>query len=108
VKRGLQPATADPQQAHRDDHGAEVLTQIQICRRLGISDETWRRWRKAGLTPPQLELPGHPRWRWADVESCMARRERPTRRAHFGRGVRLMRFVRHAAESAQRDTGRER
>jgi hypothetical protein len=45
----------------------EFLTQIQICRRMGICDETWRRWRQRGLTPAPAPLPGRPRWRVEDI-----------------------------------------
>lgn len=46
----------------------EYLTQIQICRKLGISDETWRRWRAARLTPEPARLPGRLRWHLEDIE----------------------------------------
>lgn len=62
-----------PPPAQPDDHVAsdppETITQLRICRRLGISDETWRRWRKAGLTPRPVAMPGRPRWLVSDIEA---------------------------------------
>lgn len=49
----------------------DVLTQKEVCKRLAISDETWRRWRKAGRTPEQVALPGRPRWRRADIDALV-------------------------------------
>lgn len=74
MKRHFQAATAPAEQPHSDRHSADLYTQIQICRRLGISDESWRRWRARGITPPKVELPGHPRWRVVDVEAFIAGR----------------------------------
>jgi hypothetical protein len=35
---------------------------------IGVSKETWRRWRRDGRTPPPLTLPGKAkRWLVADV-----------------------------------------
>lgn len=50
----------------------DLLTQLEVCQRIGISDETWRRWRKRGLTPaPVQNLPPHsrPKWRVADIDA---------------------------------------
>ena len=69
----LQPARIEPQQPREEAHvprtAPDLLTQGQVCRMLGISDETWRRWRAAGRTPQQVDLPGHPRWRRDDIEA---------------------------------------
>jgi hypothetical protein len=67
MNRPLQSATPETEPTQRDAHGPQVLTQSRVCRRLGISDETWRTWRKRGITPPRVELPGHPRWRLDDI-----------------------------------------
>jgi hypothetical protein len=63
----------------------KFLTQIEICRRLGISDETWRRWRKRGDVLPPADLPGHPRWPVAYIEKFeRGHRPAPGRRTFFG------------------------
>lgn len=80
--RALQSDAADPQVAAGDLKPAEFTTQAEICRRLGISDETWRTWRKRGLTPPQVPLPGRPRWRTADINAWLD--DRSGRRRYFG------------------------
>lgn len=43
---------------------APWLTQRDICLRFGISDETWRRWVRAGIAPAPLpDFPkNRPRW----------------------------------------------
>jgi predicted DNA-binding transcriptional regulator AlpA len=73
--RALQPAPTSSQESQRDSHGPVLLSQKQVCARLGISDDTWRRWRKRGVTPPQSDLPGHPRWRADDIEAFGQRRK---------------------------------
>lgn len=46
-----------------------LLTQTEICRRLGICDETWRKWRAAKRVPlPVPNIPGAKRWRLSDIE----------------------------------------
>lgn len=65
------------------------LTQTQICRRLGIAVQTWRNWRKRGETPLPVNLPGHPRWRVADIERFeQGRVVASGRRTFFGSAVR--------------------
>jgi hypothetical protein len=60
------------------------LTQTQICERFGISDETWRRWRKARQVPAPLpNIPGHPRWAVADIEDFERGRFGATGRHYF-------------------------
>ena len=47
-----------------------LLRQGEICRRLGISDDRWRRWPDSGRAPaPVPGLPKRrPRWRLEDFE----------------------------------------
>jgi predicted site-specific integrase-resolvase len=72
----------------------ELLTQIQICRRFGISDETWRRWRQKGLTPRPVDMPGRPRWRVSDIDKFeMGRVVESGRRSFFGTAARHRREV---------------
>lgn len=53
-----------------------VLRQFEICQRLGISDESWRRYVRSGRAPEPL--PGWPvncpRWSVEDVEAFERRR----------------------------------
>lgn len=93
MNRALEPRAAEPQQPARDEHASlqrpELLTQIQICRRLGISDETWRRWRKRRLTPEPVEMPGRPRWRASEIDQfTRGRRVEQGHRAFFRSSVR--------------------
>lgn len=38
----------------------DTLTADQLCQVLGISKDTWGRWRKAGVMPiPELQPPTH-------------------------------------------------
>lgn len=71
-----------------------LITQRQWAHALGISTETFRRWRDAGLIPVPLNLPGHPRWDAAVVASVTAS-IRQTGTSRFFRSR-----VRHAAKSA--------
>lgn len=69
VDSAPETGATEPQVSNRDERPVSFLTQIQICRRLGISDETWRRWRKARQVPaPVPNVPGHPRWSVRDIE----------------------------------------
>ena len=66
------------------------LTQTQICRKYGISDETWRRWRAAQMTPdPVPNLPGAKRWRAADVAAFFDGRAPESPRRFFSSHRRL-------------------
>jgi hypothetical protein len=56
---------------------AELIGQIAICRRYGICDETWRRWRFAGVTPRPVDVPGRPRWILTEVEDFFRGRRKP-------------------------------
>jgi predicted DNA-binding transcriptional regulator AlpA len=65
----LEAADASAQQSMRDGDGPDLLTQEQVCRKLGISNDTWTRWRKAGRTPKAVELPsGRRKWRREDID----------------------------------------
>lgn len=65
-----------------------LLTQIQICRLLGIGVQTWRDWRKAQLTPEPAPLPGRPRWRVEDIERFIGQRQ-SSGRHYFGSVAKL-------------------
>lgn len=83
MKRGLQTATTTAEQAERRTERPDVLSQVEVCARLGICDQTWMNWRKAGLTPQAIVLPnGGRKWRTADIDALVGRREtdRPGRR----------------------------
>jgi len=64
-----------------------VLRQFQICQRLGISDETWRRWVRCGRAPAPLDgFPiERPRWSVQSIEAFERglRQARPGRRDYF-------------------------
>ena len=69
--------------------GARWLRQVEICRRLGISDETWRRWRASGHAPEPVAGPGVPRWRVEDIDAFeRGRAEQSARRTFFRSAVR--------------------
>jgi len=78
-----------------------LISQIEICRRLEISDETWRRWRAAGKTPAPVGLPGRPRWRVSDIDAFtqQAVPVRPSHRRYFA-AARVVRHARTVAASA--------
>jgi predicted DNA-binding transcriptional regulator AlpA len=73
LEHGAQELTGTGQirQSQRDTRGheCELLRVVDICARLGVSDETWRRWRLNGLAPTPVRLPGRPRWRVEDIEA---------------------------------------
>lgn len=83
--RALQSGPALAQKPERHGDGADVLTQVRVCYRLGISDETWRRWRAAGKTPEALTMPnGRLVWRTSDIDAMVGiEPERPGRRRFF-------------------------
>jgi hypothetical protein len=98
----LDPGAGDVAQGHRQVRNREriaapsLIRQAHICLRLGISDETWRRWRAAGLVPAPVTTHGRPRWRVVDIERIEAGEVViPGRRSFFG-GAR-----RHAARLGQ-------
>lgn len=58
-----------------------LLRQVEVCNRLGISDETWMRWRrlkKAGkanyqcVPDPVPSSPAVKKWRESDIEALLA------------------------------------
>jgi hypothetical protein len=67
VQGATTPAEQPKGRTNRVLPAPQYLTQIQICRRLGICVETWRNWRKAGFAPTPAPLPGRPRWTVADI-----------------------------------------
>lgn len=84
VPRGVESLTRP---THRRNQPVTLLSQAAICKRLGISDETWRRWTKAGLAPSSL--PGfpfrRPRWSLLDIEAFeRGRPVGPMARRYFG------------------------
>lgn len=77
-----------PQGVDRDDDARagepKLITQRQICQRLGIGVTTWRRWRAARRAPsPVPNVPGRPRWRVSDIET-FERGLHGTGRRYFG------------------------
>lgn len=92
--RTLKPEAPQAEQSLRDSHvsgePAQFLTQIQIARRLGISVQTWRNWRRWGWAPKPADVPGpRPRWRVSEVESFNRQRvNSPQRRTFFPTAVR--------------------
>lgn len=76
---------AHPAEPHRDAVGVQVLRQFEICQRLGISDDTWRAWRKARKVPaPVPNVPGRPRWRVKDIEDFARGLYGAGHRVYFG------------------------
>lgn len=65
----------------------ELLTQTQVCARLGISDATWWRWRTAKRTPDAVVLPsGRLKWRREDIDrlaGAVVEDPLPARRRYF-------------------------
>lgn len=99
----LEPAPTTPEQPDRHAdvprEPCELMRQVDVCRRLGISQDTWIRWRKAGITPQGITYPsGRLRWRRADIDAMVQRKAvepRSVRRRYFGTANRLRR-LRHA------------
>lgn len=85
MNRAREPRSATPQQAQRDANGPRLLTQIQVCRRLGIGVQTWRDWRAARRVPaPVPNVPGRPRWSVSDIEDFERGLYGPHGRVYFG------------------------
>jgi predicted DNA-binding transcriptional regulator AlpA len=83
----LQSRDLDSQASASGCHTADLLTQKQVCQRLGISEDTWTRWRKAQRVPEAVTLPsGRRKWRVVDIDAML--QVRPTsvgaRRRFFG------------------------
>lgn len=63
---------------------SDLLTVPRICERIGCSRWTWRRWVTAKTAPqPVPGLPGHPKWKRADIDRFVEGRVREGRN-HFG------------------------
>lgn len=85
------PAEANQPIRDRDlsQQPLELLTQTQICRRLGICVQTWRNWRQWGWAPQPIAAKGRPRWRVEDIERFKQGRVVASgRRTFFGSAVR--------------------
>lgn len=83
MNRALETSHPDAQQPQGHGDRPLLLTQIQVCRRLGISVQTWRNWRARGRTPATVDLPGRPRWRAADIDAFASRLNVAPRRTFF-------------------------
>lgn len=98
MARRLQPLVAgdlELQEVAGQPYGPDLLSQVEVCRRLGISDQTWMRWRKAGRTPAAVTLPsGRLKWRLVDIDAITrsVTPAAPPRRRHFGK-ARAMQLV---------------
>jgi predicted DNA-binding transcriptional regulator AlpA len=83
------PGDLELQQVASQPNGPDLLTQVAVCDRLGISIDTWWRWRKAGLTPEAVTLPsGRLKWRRSDIDRMSGAVpapavDRPGRRRYF-------------------------
>lgn len=86
IPQPLQSGDLDSQGSTRTSDGPDLLTQVEVCRRLGISDETWMRWRKAGKAPEGVTMPsGRVKWRTADIDRLThTPTERTGSRRYFG------------------------
>lgn len=84
IARAFKPSNAEPQQATGHADGPDLLNQQQVCGKLGISYQTWIRWRKAGRTPQAVTLPsGRLKWRRDDIDA-MAGKPVPRVSRFFG------------------------
>jgi predicted DNA-binding transcriptional regulator AlpA len=92
VPHPLQPLDLDTQAVTRDSDGPDLLSQIEVCRRLGISDQTWMTWRKAGKTPEAITLPsGRRKWRVSDIDVMVGRPIERAGRRYFAAARRRVR-----------------
>lgn len=92
-QQALQPSHLQPQVATGQRDGADLLSQPQIARRLGISTDTWLRWRKAGLVPEAVVLPsGRRKWRREDIDEMAGEPATVTGRSQL-RHTRSLRVV---------------
>jgi predicted DNA-binding transcriptional regulator AlpA len=86
MSQTLRPVASLPEQSERHAHRAlsscELLRQVDVCARLGISDQTWMRWRAARRTPEAVVMPsGRLKWRADDIDALAGKPvERPGRR----------------------------
>lgn len=83
----LESGHLDPQTSASGRNTADLLTQKQVCQRLGISEDTWTRWRKAQRVPDAVTLPsGRRKWRVVDINAMLQVRPMSVgaRRRFFG------------------------
>lgn len=68
----LQSGHLDSQTSASGRNTADLMTQKQVCQRLGISEDTWTRWRKAQRVPEAVALPsGRRKWRRSDIDAML-------------------------------------
>ena len=83
-ERGHVPPAHAPVSSPPASSGPELLTQVQVCARLGISDQTWMRWRKAGRAPLPVALPsGRLKWLVVDIDRLIGVKPEPEARRRF-------------------------
>lgn len=51
-----------------EEAGPALVTQAAWARRLGVSVDTFRAWRRDGRIPAPVAIPGWPRWSSKTVE----------------------------------------
>ena len=62
-----------------------LLTPEDVAAEIGVSLRTLSRWRTDGTGPPWIKAGHHARYRPADVEAWLTRRQEPApRRSHPG------------------------
>lgn len=99
-----QAGAASAQEPERDGDRPDVLTQVRVCARLGISDETWRRWRVARKTPEAIRMPnGRLVWRTADIDRMVGQEPARSSGRRFFASASL-----HAVQSARPFRGGQR
>jgi hypothetical protein len=103
ARQPLEPTAPHPQQPQRDTDGPHLLRQVDVCRRLGISDQTWMNWRKAGRTPEAIVMPsGLLRWRVVDIARLEGTPVEPERGRQYFQAARRHRAATVTAFSAER------
>jgi predicted DNA-binding transcriptional regulator AlpA len=92
VNGQLQSPAASVEQPTRHGHVVDETRKLlripEICAMVGISRDTWCRWVRCGKAPKPLDrsvMPGHPRWKAADIAQFLDGRQ-VGRRHFFGGG----------------------